>query len=155
MAYIFIVWFFVIYMNTNTYMYMNMYILQMSFKIVQTRESNGSKKLSVIPYLWEKNGQMHWPESSRQISQSKFNLMSHDANSVPPKDWPQYNCTVKRANLSYADAMSVLKEMSGQSDTAASDIEQMPPPLSVQKRNTARQLPSIANFREMVINVFD
>lgn len=112
MAYVSIVWFLVKYMNIS------LYNLQMSFKIVQTRENNGAKKLSVIPHLWEKDGHMQWPESSRQISQPKFNAMANDAESVPPKDWLQYKCTVKRTNLSYADAMAVLKEMSGQSDTA-------------------------------------
>lgn len=122
----------------------------MSFKIVQTRESDKAKKLSVIPYLWENDGQMQWPANTRQISQSKFNVMASDANSVPPEDWPYYKCTVKRDNLNHVDAVAMLKEMSGQSDTQASDNDMMPPLLSVQKRNSTRPSASVANFREMV-----
>lgn len=127
----------------------------MSFKIVQTRETNGSKKLSVIPYLWEENGQMRWPESNRQISQSKFNVLSADANSVPPQEWPAFKCKVKRDNLSHADAMTILKEMSGQSDTQASENDMPPPPSIENKRHSTRRRPvaCVANFREMVINV--
>lgn len=127
----------------------------MSFKIVQTRETNGAKKLSVIPSLWEKNGQMQWPASTKQITQTKFNVMSQDANSVPPPEWPHFKCTMKREVQIHADAVAIMKEMSGESDTQPSDSDAMPPPPpppSVQKRNAAlqkKQIP-VANFQEMV-----
>lgn len=128
------------------------YTSQMSFKVVQTTETNGAKKLSVIPHLWENNGQMQWPLNTRQISQTKFNALSADANSVAPPEWGHYNCTVKHVNLSYTSAMAKMKEMSDQSDTQASDSDTMPPPISVQMRNATRPTISIANFREMVNN---
>lgn len=129
------------------------------FKIVQTKES-GSKKLTIIPQAWEKNERLKWPKSG-SISQTKFNKLLMDPNSVPPVEWNEYKCTLKRANLSMADAKLQLNEMFAQSDThPSSDSEMMKPPpsqpQSIAKRMNAdkKKHVEVANFQKMVCAIF-
>lgn len=134
----------------------------MSFKVVQTKE-NGGVKLSIVPSTWvierSTNGgikelALKWPNQGA-VSQHKFEQMKKDATCLPMDDWPNYKCTLKRWDLTYAEALKEVGIMSGNSDTAASESENQADtfiPSSITKRMTAgeRKLVAVANFRSMV-----
>lgn len=119
----------------------------MPFKLVQTREKSRIL-LSIVPQRWEVNNKLKWPNNG-QVKKSEFNRMLRDENSSPGKNWMEINCRVKRECSTYAEALTLSKEMSDKSDTDASDA--MPPPQLPPKRKTGGSFHSPAtDFNDVV-----
>lgn len=139
------------------------FAVKMSFKIVQTKEGGGSKRLSIVPSAWvierrvddgTSETTVKWPKPGME-TQKTFNQMIKDANCSPKTKWPEYKCTLKRSDLTHAQALKIVGEMSGRSDTQASDSEfvvPITPPSTTKRMTTAgeKKMIPIANFCSMV-----
>lgn len=86
----------------------------MPFKIVQTIEK-GAKYLTVVPSKWENGGVCYFPRRGLTEKQTV-------ENSVPEKDFLQYQSILKRDNLqSFNEANAILDIILQQSDTDNED----------------------------------
>ncbi|CAG4934046.1 unnamed protein product [Parnassius apollo] len=71
----------------------------MNFKIVATVE-NGERKLSIVPSLWETNGELRRPKERANITR-----LVKDKNSRPLPDWHVTECVMKLSSIpSYEQA---------------------------------------------------
>lgn len=97
----------------------DLFVRQMSFKVVQLEKKNGQLELAAVPTGWEKDNILFWPVGVRNSALFK------DPNSVPQTaggKWQRYNCEVKRKDLeTYEQASAQIDLMENESDTCLSD----------------------------------